>query len=67
MIKSASEDERDNGPPDGRRQILLHLDAGLIKDLKKAAVDLDTSASAIVNEAVDEWLRSRRLRKGGVE
>lgn len=49
--------------PDERRQILLHLDGGLIKDLKKAAVDLETSASAIANEAVDDWLAKRGLRK----
>jgi hypothetical protein len=46
-----------------RRQILLHLEASLIKHLKKAAVDLDTSASAIANEALDSWLRTRRLRR----
>ncbi|RWP15967.1 MAG: hypothetical protein E5X67_08830 [Mesorhizobium sp.] len=50
-------------PADERRQILLHLDGGLIKDLKKAAVDLETSASAIANEAVDDWLAKRGLRK----
>ncbi|WP_306222348.1 hypothetical protein [Bosea beijingensis] len=49
--------------PDDRRQILLHLDGNLIKDLKKAAVDLETSASAITNEAVADWLAKRGLRK----
>jgi len=46
-----------------RRQILLHLESALIKDLKRAAVDLETSASAITNEAVDAWLRARSLRR----
>jgi hypothetical protein len=46
-----------------RRQILLHLESSLIKDLKKAAVDLETSASAIANEAVDAWLRARNQRR----
>jgi len=46
-----------------RRQILLHLESSLIKDLKRAAVDLETSASAIANEAVDAWLRARSLRR----
>ncbi|WP_449256341.1 hypothetical protein [Bosea sp. (in: a-proteobacteria)] len=49
--------------PDERRQILLHLDGNLIKDLKKAAVDLETSASAITNEAVADWLAKHGLRK----
>jgi hypothetical protein len=47
-----------------KRQLLLHLDAGLIKDLKKAAVDLDTSASALANQAIDAWLRAKGLRAG---
>jgi hypothetical protein len=50
-----------------RRQILLHLESSLIKDLKRAAVDLETSASAIANEAVDAWLRARSLRRDDVQ
>ncbi|WP_170285071.1 hypothetical protein, partial [Microvirga aerophila] len=49
-----------------RRQIRLHLESSLIKDLKRAAVDLETSASAIANEAVDAWLRARSLRRDDV-
>ena len=45
-----------------RKQILLHLEAALIKDLKKAAVDLDTTASAIADAAIDQWLRAKGLR-----
>jgi hypothetical protein len=37
--------------------MLLHLDSNVIKDLKKAAVDRESSASAIANEAIDTWLR----------
>ncbi|WP_375275334.1 hypothetical protein [Methylorubrum thiocyanatum] len=58
-------DDKATAPPaEERRQILLHLDTGLIKDLKKAAVDLDLSASAIANEAINAWLQERGLRKG---
>jgi hypothetical protein len=62
---TAREDEpaKDMPTTEERRQILLHLDASLIKDLKKAAVDLDRSASAIASEAVGEWLTKRGLRK----
>lgn len=42
--------------------MLLHLDSGVIKDLKKAAVDRESSASAIANEAIDEWLKKNELR-----
>ncbi len=43
--------------------MLLHLDRDVIKDLKKAAVDRDSSASAIANEAIDTWLRENALRE----
>jgi hypothetical protein len=45
-----------------KRQMLLHLDSDVIKDLKKAAVDRGSSASAIANEAIDIWLRQNELR-----
>ena len=45
-----------------KRQMLLHLDSDVIKDLKKAAVDRESSASAIANEAIDTWLRKNELR-----
>jgi hypothetical protein len=41
-----------------KRQMLLHLDGTVIKDLKKAAVDRETSASAIANEAIGIWLKN---------
>jgi hypothetical protein len=44
-----------------RKQLLVYLDAGLIKDLKMAAVRRDTSASAIAGEAIAAWLKSRSL------
>ncbi len=42
--------------------MLLHLDSDVIKALKKAAVDRESSASAIANEAIDAWLRQNSLR-----
>jgi hypothetical protein len=45
-----------------KRQMLLHLDSDVIKDLKKAAVDRESSASSIANEAIDEWLKKHALR-----
>jgi hypothetical protein len=40
-----------------KRQMLLHLEANVIKALKKAAVDRETSASAIASEAISDWLK----------
>ncbi|MGU3542273.1 ribbon-helix-helix domain-containing protein [Methylobacterium sp. A52T] len=44
---------------DGRRQLLVYLPPELIKDLKKLAVDDETTASAIVEEAVRQWIEKR--------
>jgi hypothetical protein len=47
-----------------KRQMLLHLDSDVIKDLKKAAVDRESTASAIANEAIETWLKKNELRGG---
>lgn len=44
---------------DGRRQFLVHVNPDVIKDVKKAAVDDETSASAITEDALKAWLSSR--------
>lgn len=44
--------------------MLLHLDSDVIKDLKKAAVDRESTASAIANEAIETWLKKNALRGG---
>lgn len=46
-----------------KRQMLLHLDSGVIKELKKAAVDRESSSSAIANEAIETWLRKNERRE----
>jgi hypothetical protein len=43
--------------------MLLHLDTDVIKSLKKAAVDRESSASAIANKAISEWLRKNEFRQ----
>jgi hypothetical protein len=45
-----------------KRQMLLHLNSDLIKDLKKAAVDRESTASAIANEAIEAWLKKEEFR-----
>ena len=44
-----------------KRQMLLHLESNVIKSLKKAAVDRESSASAIANEAITEWLKNNEF------
>lgn len=44
---------------DGRKGLLVYLDAGLIKDLKKVALDDDCNVYEIVEQAAREWLKKR--------
>ena len=44
--------------------MLLHLDSDVIKALKKAADDRESTASAIANEAIETWLKKNELRGG---
>jgi hypothetical protein len=48
---------------DGRKSLLVYLDAGLIKDLKRAALDDDRNVYDIVEEISGQWL-ARRAKKG---
>jgi hypothetical protein len=47
---------------DGRRTLLVYMDAALIKELKKAALDHDINSYEIVEEATREGL-ARRSKK----
>ncbi len=50
-----------------RKQVLVYLDPDLAKDLKMAAVQRETSASAIAGEAIAAWLKQHGMlgmRKG---
>jgi predicted transcriptional regulator len=44
-----------------RKPVLVYLDPDLAKNLKLAAVQRETSASAIAGEAIAAWLKSRGL------
>ena len=44
---------------DGRRPLMTYLDADLIKELKKAALDDDCNVYQIVEEASRDWLAKR--------
>jgi hypothetical protein len=47
---------------DGRRQLLVYIAPEVIKDVKKVAVDDDTTASSITEEALKDWLKRRAGR-----
>ena len=44
---------------DGREALVVYLQPACIKAVKIAALELDTTASALVSEALDQWLRAR--------
>ncbi len=48
---------------DGRKFLLVYLDAELIKELKKVALDDDRNAYEIVEEAAREWLVRRDKKR----
>ena len=41
---------------DGRVQMLVYLPPTLVKKVKRLALDHDTSASHVVEQALHEWL-----------
>jgi hypothetical protein len=49
--------------PAGKKQVLVLMDADVIKQTKLAAVEDDRKMSHCVEEAVREWL-DRRQRRG---
>jgi hypothetical protein len=48
---------------DGRRPLLVYLDQNVIKRLKKAALDNETTAYEITEIAVREWLANRKVNR----
>ncbi len=67
MVNDDASPDRGSGRAlkDGRRQLLVFLPPDLIKSTKRRALDHDTSASAIVEEALHEW--HERHAPGGNE
>lgn len=49
---------------DGRRPLLVYLNPGVIKQLKKVALDEETTAYAITEAAVRTWLASHKVSHG---
>lgn len=45
-------------------QMLVYLPPELVRTVKQIALDDDTSASAVVEEALDEWIVRRERRSG---
>lgn len=54
------EDAPDRRRKDGRKPLLVYMDAQLIKKLKKTALDEDCNAYEIVEQATKEWLGRKK-------
>lgn len=49
--------------PDGRRQLLVYIQPTIIKDLKKAAIELERNAYEITEDALSDWLKMNKPGK----
>jgi hypothetical protein len=50
-------------PPEGaKRQFLTTMDPEVIKAIKTAAIELDTTASELMEEAAVQWLERRKSK-----
>jgi len=47
-------------PDDGRRQFLTKMKVDVIKGIKQAALEDDTHAWQIMEQAAEEWLKRRK-------
>jgi hypothetical protein len=53
-------------PPDGaKRQFLTTMDPEVIKAIKTAAIEDDTTASELMEEAAVQWLARRNKKPAG--
>jgi hypothetical protein len=50
-------------PPGDKRQFLTTMDPDVIRAIKQAALDLDRTASGVLEEAARMWLERHRVGK----
>jgi hypothetical protein len=63
-MKSMTDSKAPRARTDGRRTLLVYMDAALIKELKKAALDHERNVYEIVEEAARDWLYRAAGKKG---
>ena len=63
-MPSAKEKSVETGRKDGRKPLLVYMDAALIKRLKKTALDDECNAYEIVETATRQWLEGHGKRPG---
>jgi hypothetical protein len=63
MVKPREEASGARARSDGRRQLLIYMDPEVIRQLKRAALDEDRPAYEVAEEAIREWLRTRKRKR----
>ena len=63
MVKQSEGPSAARARSDGRRQLLIYMTPDVVKDLKRAALDLDRPAYELAEEAILEWLKKRKRNK----
>lgn len=69
MSDSGEKTRGRKGPVGEKRQFLVHVDPEVVKSVKMAALELDKTASFLVEEAVRDWLAKNadRLPAGSTQ
>jgi len=63
MVRATKAVSESRARADGRRQLLIYMLPETVKELKRAALDEERAAYELAEEAIVEYLKSRRRKK----
>jgi hypothetical protein len=63
MAQAKNAGRKPEGPLAGKRNFFATMSADVIKSIKRAALEDDTTASEILEEAAMDWLTKRKAKK----
>jgi hypothetical protein len=64
MAEKSPSSRKGRKPPEGaKRQFLTSMDPDVIRAIKVAAAELDTTASQVLETAAREWLERHKSKK----
>lgn len=66
-VDRSSRDKKSAARSDGRKTLLVYMNAGLIKELKKAALDDEKNVYEIVEEAARDWLSRATAKRAALK
>jgi ATP-dependent protease ClpP protease subunit len=62
-MKTSRKSTKGRNRTDGRKSLLVYLDEQTIKQLKKAALDVDRHAYEIAEDAIQYWLTTNKIKE----